>query len=64
MAVGLGGQMINVVLAFFSRMIFVKYLSSEELGVNGLFDNIFSMISLAELGIGAAMIYMGNRTVE
>lgn len=57
MAVGLGGQMINVILAFFSRMIFVKYLSSEELGVNGLFDNIFSMISLAELGIGAAMIY-------
>lgn len=57
MAVGLGGQIINIVLAFLSRMIFIKYLSAEELGVNGLFSNILGMLSLAELGIGSAMIY-------
>lgn len=57
MAVGLGGQLINLLLAFAGRMIFIRYLTVEHLGVNGLFSNILSMLNLAELGIGGAMIY-------
>lgn len=57
MAVGLSGQIINIILAFISRMIFIRYLSAEALGVNGLFSNVLGMLSMAELGIGSAMIY-------
>ncbi len=38
-------------------MIFARQLSADYLGVNGLFSNILSMLSLTELGIGTAMIY-------
>lgn len=57
MMVGLGGQMVNMVLAFVSRMVFIQYLSAEYLGVNGLFTNILGMLSLAELGIGGAIVF-------
>ena len=51
------GQIFGVAISFLTRMIFVKYLSSEYLGINGLFTNILTMISLAELGVGSAMVY-------
>lgn len=38
-------------------MVFVRCLADEYLGINGLFSNILSMLSLAELGIGSAIIY-------
>lgn len=43
-----GGQFVVMILRFFSRAVFVHYLNSEYLGVNGLFSNILSMLSLAE----------------
>ena len=57
MAVSFIGQFINLLLLFLSRRIFVRYFAVEYLGVNGLFSNIISVLSLAELGIGTAMIY-------
>lgn len=45
------------VLKFLVRMVFVKTLSIEYLGVNSLFGNILVMLSLAELGVGPAIIY-------
>ena len=36
---------------------FVRCLNADYLGVNGLFTNILSMLSLAELGIGSAIGY-------
>lgn len=44
-------------LKFLVRMVFVKTLPIEYLGVNGLFSNILVMLSLAELGIGPAIVY-------
>ena len=57
MMVGVGGHIFNMVLAFLSRLIFIRYLSAEYLGVNGLFSDILGMLNLAELGIGTAMIF-------
>lgn len=57
MAVNLSGQLLNLFLAFASRMILVRFLSVEYLGVNGLFGNILTLLSLSELGIGTAMVY-------
>ncbi len=50
-------QIINNLMRFVVRTIFIKFLNSEYLGVNGLFTNILTMLSFAELGIGTAIIF-------
>lgn len=48
-------QIIKTIFTFLTRTIFIKILGKEALGLNGLFINILSMLSLAELGIGTAI---------
>ena len=55
--VSLGGYVLNTVLGFICRMVFVRCLSADYLGVSGLFTNILTMLSLAELGVGSAVVY-------
>ena len=50
-------QFINKIMAFVVRTFFIKMLNSDYLGVNGLFTNILSILSFAELGIGTAIIF-------
>ena len=57
MLTGVAGFGINTVMGFVCRIIFVRTLATDYLGVNGLFSNILSMLSLAELGISSAIIY-------
>lgn len=57
MTASIGGYILNILLSFICRIVFVHQLNAEYLGINGLFSNILSMLSLAELGIGTAMIY-------
>lgn len=52
-----GGQVLTAILAFLSRLIFIRCLSVDFLGVNGLFTELLALFSLAELGIGNAMVY-------
>ncbi len=54
---GLGGYVLNTILGFLCRMVFVRYLAEDYLGVNGLFTNVIAMLSLAELGVGGAIVY-------
>ncbi len=54
---GIGGYLVNTILGFVCRIAFVQCLSAEYLGVNGLFTNILTVLSLAELGFGSAVIY-------
>lgn len=54
---GFLGQAIQTILGFVSRTIFIKCLATEYLGVSGLFTNILSILSLAELGVGSAIAY-------
>ncbi|MFQ6819633.1 MAG: lipopolysaccharide biosynthesis protein [Blautia sp.] len=53
----MGSSVVILVLSFISRTIFVRTLSTEYLGLNGLFTNILSFLSLAELGVGSALNY-------
>lgn len=46
---------IKTILTFINRTIFIYCLGKQALGLNGLFTNILSMLSLAELGIGTAI---------
>lgn len=45
------------ILKFIVRLVFISTLSIEYLGVNGLFTNVLAMLSLAELGIGPAIVF-------
>lgn len=48
---------LRLILGFVVRTFFIKYLGAKYLGLNGLFTNILSFLSLAELGFGATMVY-------
>lgn len=52
-----GGQLCKELLAFVVRTVFIRTLAVEYLGVNGLFTNILSFLSLAEMGVGSAIIF-------
>lgn len=54
---GLGGYAVNTILGLICRMVFTRTLVADYLGINGLFTNILTMLSLAELGIGSAIVY-------
>ncbi|MFE0562557.1 lipopolysaccharide biosynthesis protein [Priestia megaterium] len=55
--VAMTAQLLGILLSFITRTFFIKYLGVEYLGVNGLFTNILTILSLAELGVGTAIIY-------
>lgn len=54
---GLGGYALSVILSLINRMVFTRCMSPAYLGISGLFTNILSMLSLAELGISGAVVY-------
>jgi O-antigen/teichoic acid export membrane protein len=51
------GQVLGIVISLIARTVFIEYLGSELLGVNGLFTNILVVLTLVELGIGPAISY-------
>ena len=54
---GFVSQGILYLFGVVNRIVFIRCLSAEYLGVNGLFTNILSVLSLAELGIGTAIVF-------
>lgn len=48
-------RIILYVLTFVSRRLFIHYIGIEYLGINGLFSNILTLLSMADLGIGTAL---------
>lgn len=57
LVVALIGQVFGLLISFIARIIFVKFLSTEYLGLNGLFTNLLTMLSLVELGVGSALVF-------
>jgi len=55
--VGMISQLIILVTGFILRAIFIQVLGQEILGLNGLFLDILSILSVTELGIGTAITY-------
>lgn len=49
--------MLRLVMQFAIRTVFIHFLGKEFLGLNGLFTNILSLLSMAELGIGSSIVY-------
>lgn len=54
---GVGGQFLSLLLSFVNRSVFIYSLGITYLGVNGLFSNVLSLLSFAELGIGSAITF-------
>ena len=50
-------QFVSILLTFISRNIFLNKLGMDILGVNSLFGDILSSLSLADLGIGTAILF-------
>ena len=50
-------QVLILILSFVCRTIFIQALGDQYLGISGLYTNILSMLSLADLGINTVMIY-------
>lgn len=50
-------NIIMLTVNFISKTVFIKLLNVEYLGINGLFENIFTLLNFFELGIGSAIVY-------
>lgn len=48
---------LQVVLGFFVRRYFIYIFGTEYLGLNSLFTNVISILSLVELGFGTALVF-------
>ncbi len=57
------GEFLLAVLKFLSRRVFVLLLGREYLGLNVLFTDVLSMLSLAELGFSVSITYSLYRPV-
>lgn len=56
--ISLIGQLLSIVIAFITRQIFIANLNEVYLGINGLFVNIISLLSLTEMGFSTAIVYV------
>lgn len=50
-------NVVVTVLGFVTRTVFVHSLGLDYLGLNGLFTNVLTILSLAELGVGSAITF-------
>ncbi len=54
---GYAAQIGIILLSFVGRKIFLNYLSVDYLGINGLYSNILTILSLPELGLDSAVVF-------
>ena len=57
-------QIFLIFISFITRTVFIKYLGQYYLGINGLFSNILTILSLSELGIGSAIVFNMYKAVS
>lgn len=61
---GIVGQFIKIGAKFSLRTAIIYYFGAVYLGLDGLFINVISILSLAELGIGDAICYALYKPIE
>lgn len=55
--VGFVTQIVNMLATFTIQTVFIKTLGAQYIGANGLFSNLLSFLSFAELGVGSAITF-------
>lgn len=61
---GLISQIAILIINFLTRTIFIRYLGAEMLGISSLYTNILTLLSMAELGFGNAIIYSMYKPIK
>lgn len=54
---GFFSKIVSLLLPFIVRTVIIKEIGAEYLGLNGLFTSILTVLNVAELGIGNAIVY-------
>ena len=54
-AITLIGQIVQILLGFIVRRLFIRYLGNSYLGYDSVFSNILQMLNIADLGISVAV---------
>ena len=54
---GVAVKILQLVLSFAVRTIFIRTLGIEYLGLNSLFASVFQVLNLAELGVSSALVF-------
>lgn len=54
---GFANRILLIVFPFITRTVLIRVLGSEYLGLNSLFTSILTVLNLAELGFGSALVY-------
>lgn len=49
--------MVTLLTTLATRLVLTHFLGNEAVSVNGLFTEVIAMLSLAELGVGSAIVY-------
>lgn len=57
-------QLTILLFTFIDKKVFLSILGIEHAGLHGLFTNMIAMLSLAELGVGIAIIYNLYKPLE
>ncbi|MBQ9118861.1 MAG: hypothetical protein IJY09_02250 [Lachnospiraceae bacterium] len=57
MVMGFIYQAVTLILSFVSRTVFIQVLGREYLGLNGIFSDVLTLLSMADLGFNTAMAY-------
>ena len=60
---GMLEKVFSFLFPFISRTVFIYYLGIEYLGLNSLFTSVLGVLSVAELGIGNAMVFHMYRAI-
>ena len=50
--IGIIDKLLLIILGFTTKTLFIRLLGAEYNGLNGLYTNILSVLSIAELGVG------------
>ena len=53
----IASQAVTVALSFFTRTALIRTLGIQAVSLNGLFAEVITMLSMAELGVGSAIVY-------
>ena len=56
-AVGMGAKLLAILAGYVTRIVLVRVLSADLVGVNGLLSNILFALTLPQLGLDTALVY-------
>lgn len=56
-ALGITFKVLTIVFTFVNRTLFIRVLGDQYLGINGLYSNVLSVLSLADLGVNSVLMF-------